>query len=150
MEENTRSGPVTSASVVRFGPYELDLRSAELRKNDLRIRLQDQPFQILVALLKHPGDVVLREEIRQRLRAFLSLPPDNASDGPRRPTIRASMTTISYSMLTWRRSARLRLRRVNRARKVVFIDSTDQHGVELQFTYLILPAQAAAILVTTS
>ena len=54
-------------SVVRFGPYELDLRSAELRKNDFRIRLQDQPFQILVALLERPGEVVLREEIRKRL-----------------------------------------------------------------------------------
>jgi DNA-binding winged helix-turn-helix (wHTH) protein/predicted esterase len=54
-------------SVVRFGPYELNLRSAELRKNDLRIQLQDQPFQILVALLERPGEVVLREEIRKRL-----------------------------------------------------------------------------------
>ena len=56
-----------SSPVIRFGPYELDLRSAELRKNDLKIRLQDQPFQILVALLERPGDVVLREEIRKRL-----------------------------------------------------------------------------------
>jgi eukaryotic-like serine/threonine-protein kinase len=56
-----------AASVVRFGPFELDLRSAELRKNDLRIRLQDQPFQILVALLERPGEVVLREEIRKKL-----------------------------------------------------------------------------------
>ena len=50
-----------------FGPYELDLRSAELRKNDLKIRLQEQPFLILVALLERPGEVVLREEIRQKL-----------------------------------------------------------------------------------
>src|SRR6185312_8241344 len=47
--------------------YVLDLRSAELCKNDFRIRLQEQPFQILVALLERPGEVVLREEIRQRL-----------------------------------------------------------------------------------
>ena len=56
-----------AVSFVRFGPYELDVRSAELRKNDLRIGLQEQPFQILVALLERPGEVVLREEIRQKL-----------------------------------------------------------------------------------
>ena len=70
MEEEEKpwsSSDAPAHSVVRFGPYELDLRSAELRKNDFRIRLQDQPFQILVALLERPGEVVLREEIRKRL-----------------------------------------------------------------------------------
>lgn len=54
-------------SVIQFGPYELDLRSAELRKGNTRIHLQVQPFQILVALLERPGDVVLREEIQKIL-----------------------------------------------------------------------------------
>lgn len=53
--------------IVRFGPYELDLQSAELRKGKTRIRLQQQPFQILVALLERPGEIVLRAEIRRRL-----------------------------------------------------------------------------------
>jgi eukaryotic-like serine/threonine-protein kinase len=67
-EEKPRTGQTAHASsVVRFGPYELDLRSAELRKNHLKIRLQEQPFQILVALLERPGELVLREEIRQKL-----------------------------------------------------------------------------------
>jgi TolB-like protein len=67
-EEKPRTGQVGPASsVVRFGPYELDLRSAELRKNHLKIRLQEQPFQILVELLERPGQVVLREEIRNKL-----------------------------------------------------------------------------------
>jgi DNA-binding response OmpR family regulator len=48
-EQKTHSSRVPEASsIVRFGPYVLDLRSAELRKNDLRIRLQEQPFQILL------------------------------------------------------------------------------------------------------
>ena len=55
------------ARVVCFGPYKLNLRSSELRKNGLKIRLQEQPFQILVALLEHPGELVSREEIRQKL-----------------------------------------------------------------------------------
>ena len=55
------------ARVIRFGPFELDLRAAELNKNGRKILLQEQPFQILLMLLEKPGDVVLREEIRQRL-----------------------------------------------------------------------------------
>ena len=54
-------------SVIQFGPYELDLRSGELRKGRTKIHLQLQPFQILVALLQRPGEVVTREEIRNIL-----------------------------------------------------------------------------------
>jgi len=50
-----------------FGVFELDLRSAELRKHGIRIKLQEQPFQILAYLLEHPGDVVTREELREKL-----------------------------------------------------------------------------------
>jgi eukaryotic-like serine/threonine-protein kinase len=51
----------------RFGVFELDLRSAELRKRGIRIKLQEQPFQILSLLLEYPGEVVTREELRQKL-----------------------------------------------------------------------------------
>jgi len=51
----------------RFGPYEVDLRSGELYKHGIRMKLQDQPFQILALLLERPGDVVTREELRQKL-----------------------------------------------------------------------------------
>jgi eukaryotic-like serine/threonine-protein kinase len=50
-----------------FGVFEADLRAAELRKHGIRIKLQEQPFQILSLLLEHPGEVVTREELRQRL-----------------------------------------------------------------------------------
>ena len=53
--------------VIRFGEFELDIRAAELRRGGVRIRLQEQPFRILVMLLEHPGEVVLREDIRRRL-----------------------------------------------------------------------------------
>ncbi len=52
---------------VRFGAFEADLRSGELRKHGIRIKLQDQPFQVLAMLLKHPGEMVPREELRLRL-----------------------------------------------------------------------------------
>ncbi len=51
----------------RFSEYEADLRAAELRRKGNRLKLQMQPFQVLVALLERPKDVVTREELRQRL-----------------------------------------------------------------------------------
>jgi DNA-binding winged helix-turn-helix (wHTH) protein len=51
----------------RFGAYEVDSASGELRKSGLRLRVQEQPFQVLLLLLERPGEVVTREELRQRL-----------------------------------------------------------------------------------
>ncbi|MGH9795194.1 MAG: winged helix-turn-helix domain-containing protein [Candidatus Acidiferrales bacterium] len=51
----------------RFGVFELDVDRAELRKHGLRIKLQDQPLQVLALLLEKPGEVVTREELRRRL-----------------------------------------------------------------------------------
>jgi DNA-binding winged helix-turn-helix (wHTH) protein len=53
--------------IVRFSDFELNLRSGELRRAGTRINLQEQSFQALVLLLEHPGEVVTREELRQRL-----------------------------------------------------------------------------------
>jgi len=50
--------------LVRFGPYEFDLRSGELRKFGIRVRLREQPAKILTLLLENAGEVVLRDEIR--------------------------------------------------------------------------------------
>ena len=55
------------ARSLRFGVFELDPHAAELRKHGVRIRLQEQPFHILMALLDHPGQLVTREALRQRL-----------------------------------------------------------------------------------
>jgi len=52
---------------IRFGLFELDLRNGELRKQGIKVRLQQQPFQILVALLQHTGEVVTREDLREQL-----------------------------------------------------------------------------------
>ena len=58
---------VSTPKVVRFGTYEVDLRSGELRKNGLKVRLTGQPFQILTILLECPGELVAREELQRRL-----------------------------------------------------------------------------------
>jgi TolB-like protein/DNA-binding winged helix-turn-helix (wHTH) protein/Tfp pilus assembly protein PilF len=58
---------VRSLEAVRFGDFEFDLRSGVLRKNGFRIRLQEKPSQLLSFLLERAGEIVTREELRQRL-----------------------------------------------------------------------------------
>jgi cholera toxin transcriptional activator len=53
--------------IVRFGVFEVDLAAGELRKSGRKLRLQEQPFQMLALLLERPGDVITREELRQKL-----------------------------------------------------------------------------------
>jgi DNA-binding winged helix-turn-helix (wHTH) protein len=68
MEGNPHAlSPVSRTRLIRFGAFELDCRAGELRKHGVRIRLRPQTFQILLMLLENPGEVVLRDEIRQRL-----------------------------------------------------------------------------------
>jgi DNA-binding winged helix-turn-helix (wHTH) protein len=55
------------ASLLRFGVFEVDLTAGELRKNGARIRLQEQPFQVLTALLQNAGQVVTRDELREKI-----------------------------------------------------------------------------------
>jgi cholera toxin transcriptional activator len=59
--------PSQKPGLVRFGVFEADLESRELRKQGRRIRLQDQPFAILAVLLERPGIIVTREELREKL-----------------------------------------------------------------------------------
>ena len=56
-----------ASRIVRFEKFELSLSAGELRKNGIRIRLQDQPFQVLAALLERPGKLVTRQALRERL-----------------------------------------------------------------------------------
>ncbi len=59
--------PTSASQVVRFGVFEVDLQAAELRKNGVKVKLQEQPFQILNLLLERPGKVVTREKIQHKL-----------------------------------------------------------------------------------
>ncbi len=53
--------------VIRFGVFEADLAAHELHRQGVRLKLQEQPFQVLTALLEKPGEVVAREELRERI-----------------------------------------------------------------------------------
>src|ERR1700747_1332605 len=60
-------GATQAPTVRRFGSFEVDLRSGELRKNGMRLRLSGQPFQVLAILVDRPGEVVAREEFHSKL-----------------------------------------------------------------------------------
>ena len=53
--------------LVRFGAFEADVRTGELRKDGVKLKFSGQPFQVLAILLERPGDVVTREELQKRL-----------------------------------------------------------------------------------
>jgi len=52
---------------VRFAAFELDFKASELRKQGTKVKLQEQPFQILQVLLQRPGEIVTREELQQKI-----------------------------------------------------------------------------------
>ncbi|HXZ78817.1 MAG TPA: winged helix-turn-helix domain-containing protein [Terriglobales bacterium] len=58
---------VSQSRVIRFGQFELDAQAGELRKNGVRLRLQQQPFQVLAELLANAGRIVTREELQRKL-----------------------------------------------------------------------------------
>jgi len=62
MPDATHAPPVR-----RFGPFDINLHSGELRKNGMRLRLSGQPFQVLAVLVERPGEVVTREELHSKL-----------------------------------------------------------------------------------
>jgi len=65
--EETAGPNASKPAIVRFTVYEVNLRTGELRKHGNRLRLQEQPFQVLALLLGRPGELVTREELRQKL-----------------------------------------------------------------------------------
>jgi DNA-binding winged helix-turn-helix (wHTH) protein/Tol biopolymer transport system component len=61
------AGGAVNRGIIRFGVFEADLHAGQIRRNGLRVRLQEQPFQVLAMLLERPGEVVTREDLRARL-----------------------------------------------------------------------------------
>jgi DNA-binding winged helix-turn-helix (wHTH) protein/Tol biopolymer transport system component len=60
---------MSTQSPIRFGSFEVDLKARELRKRGIKVKLQDQPFEVLAALLEHPGQLVTREQLQARIWA---------------------------------------------------------------------------------
>jgi Tol biopolymer transport system component/DNA-binding winged helix-turn-helix (wHTH) protein len=59
--------PALVSHLVHFGTFEVDLRSGELRKHGLKVKIQEQPLQVLAMLLEHPGQIITREDLRKKL-----------------------------------------------------------------------------------
>jgi DNA-binding winged helix-turn-helix (wHTH) protein len=67
MDEHSNLAPSSGPRFIRFGPFQVDQQRQEVSKNGQRLKLQGKVYQVLVALLEKPGEVVTREELRQRL-----------------------------------------------------------------------------------
>lgn len=67
MEESANFAPPSVPRFVRFGPFQVDQQRQEVARNGSRLKLQGKVYQVLVALLEKPGEVVTREELRLRL-----------------------------------------------------------------------------------
>ena len=67
MDERLNFVPPSGPRFMRFGPFQVDQQRQEVTKNGSRLKLQGKVYQVLVALLDKPGEVVTREELRQRL-----------------------------------------------------------------------------------
>jgi len=67
MDERLNFAPASGPRFLRFGPFQVDQQRQEVTKNGSRLKLQGKVYQVLVALLDKPGEVVTREELRQRL-----------------------------------------------------------------------------------
>ncbi|SRR5260370_33455340 len=61
------TAPSPNPKIVQFGVFELDLQNAELHKNGIKVKLQEQPLKILQILLENPGQTVGREELQKRV-----------------------------------------------------------------------------------
>jgi len=64
---STESTPLSSGRYVRLGPFQIDQQRQEITKNGEKLKLQGKVYRVLMALLERPGEVVTREELRQRL-----------------------------------------------------------------------------------
>ncbi|HZP02756.1 MAG TPA: winged helix-turn-helix domain-containing protein [Terriglobia bacterium] len=71
------NAPGPCRELVRFGTFEVDLQTGELRKHGLKLKLEHKPFQILALLLDHPGQLITRDELREELWPDVEVEFDN-------------------------------------------------------------------------
>src|SRR5258708_11225502 len=102
---------VAQVRILRFGVFEVDLHSRELRKRGLRMKIQQKPFQFLELLLERPGELVTRKEIAERLWPGVYVTFDRSlntaanalrralSDSPRNPTFLETRQGLGYRFI---------------------------------------------------
>jgi DNA-binding winged helix-turn-helix (wHTH) protein len=112
-------GAIDRTHRIRFDAFDLDLRLGEVRKHGIRLKLHGEPFQALSLLLEHPGDVVTREELRQKLwpgdtfvdfdtglNSAVKKLRDALCDSAEEPRYIETLPRRGYRLLEWCRSSR--------------------------------------------
>ena len=134
----------SSSSIVRFGTFELDLQTGELRHAGQKVKLQEQPFQVLAALLEYPGKIVTREELRSKLwpedtfvdfdhslNAAIKRLRDALGESADAPVYIETLARRGYRFIAPVNGSSAFERNRNRpgpgARPIIFLDSTDCH-----------------------
>src|SRR5579864_3711294 len=146
-----------------FGVFMVDLRSGELRKHGMRVKLQQRPFQLLVALLETPGETVTREELRQRLwpdGTFVNFDQSiSSSVNKLRSALNDSSTHPRFVETVGRRGYRfladVRLVSANgdstdKAQDDIPLPAQDQSSPQVSRPWMVLPRRWVAILSTAA
>jgi DNA-binding winged helix-turn-helix (wHTH) protein len=136
--------------LVQFGIFEVDLRGGELRRNGAKVKLQEQPFQILSMLLERPGQLVTREELQRKLwpaDTFVDFDHSlNAAIRRLRDALGDSAENPRYVETVARRGYRF-LTPVNGARALIVTQPTRKPGVELKHWTIFLTCGLLSVLV---
>jgi DNA-binding winged helix-turn-helix (wHTH) protein len=134
----------SSSSIVRFGTFEVNFQTGELRQRGQKVKLQEQPLQVLAALLERPGEMVTREELRSKLwpadtfvdfdhslNAAIKRLRDALGESADAPVFIETLARRGYRFIApvngllcskWNRN-----RGGSGAKQIVFLDSPDRH-----------------------
>ena len=145
---NFRHGVSVSAKpsfrIIRFSTFELNLQTGELHQQGQKLKLQEQPFQVLAALLERPGEIVTREELRSKLwsvntfvdfdhslNAAIKRLRDALGESPEAPIFIETLARRGYRFIApvngSAASSIMRNRSFSGPKPIVFLDSPDCH-----------------------
>ena len=137
-----------SSRIIRFSTFEVNLQTGELRQRGQKVKLQEQPFQVLAALLERPGEMVTREELRSRLwpadtfvdfdhslNAAIKRLRDALGESAETPifieTACSTRVSLHCSSRRWPRCKRNRNRGRPGAKQIIFLASLGRHRLPL-------------------
>jgi len=133
-----------SLRIIRFSTFKVNLDTGELRQDGQKVRLQEQPFQVLAALLERPGEVVTREELRSKLWPVDGRPAPRGTDaagaargGWKRTVMMAvaGCLVVAGLLYAWMKPNRERLPRLVELQRLTAVPLTALPGTALSPTF---------------